>query len=184
MSEHEIDEREMKKLKKLNDRYNKQNKAIREKYDRVSATLPKGTIDRIRNLGLSVNGVINKSVLSFLECMEEERKEEMERLETPTEQEETHQIEPLEQQAEETTQEKQNPEDVANNDNKENQMTLAEAQALLDRKRAEQKEREEMLEKARQERIEQEESERRAEINNIIDRIIGVDDTDDNSAKI
>ena len=40
------------------------------------------------------------------------------------------------------------------------------------------------MEKAKQERIEQEESERRAEINSIIDRIIGVDDTDDNSAKI
>ena len=50
-------------------------------------------------------------------------------------------------------------------------MTLADAQAILDRKIAEQKEQKEMLEKAKQERIEQEESERRAEINNIIDRI-------------
>lgn len=171
MSEHEIDEREMKKLKKLNERYNKQNKAIREKYDRVSATLPKGTIDRIRNLGLSVNGVINKSVLSFLECMEEEHKEELERLEAPTEHDETHQIEPLEEQSEETTQKEPNPEDVANNDSKANPMTLAEAQALLDRKRAEQKEREEMLEKARQERKEQEKAEMKKVINEAIDSI-------------
>lgn len=70
MSEHEIDEREMKKLKKLNERYNKQNKAIREKYDRVSATLPKGTTDRIKELGLTVNGLINDLVLSELERLE------------------------------------------------------------------------------------------------------------------
>lgn len=171
MSEHEIDEREMKKLKKLNERYNKQNKAIREKYDRVSATLPKGTIDRIRNFGLSVNSIINKSVLSFLECMEEEHKEELERLETPTEQEKTHQIEPLEEQAEETTREEQNQEEVANNDIKANPTTLAEVQALLDRKRAEQKEREEMLEKARQERKEQEKAEMKKVINEAIENI-------------
>ena len=171
MSEHEIDEREMKKLKKLNERYNKQNKAIREKYDRVSATLPKGTIDRIRNLGLSVNGVINKSVLSFLECIEEERKTELERLEAPTEQEETHQIRPLEEQAEGTTREEQNPEEVANNGSKANPMTLAEAQAILDRKRAEQKEREEMLEKARQEKKEQEKAEMKKVINEAIENI-------------
>lgn len=70
MSEHEIDEREMKKLKKLNERYNRQNKAIREKYDRVSATLPKGTKKRIDALGLSVNGLINKLVLAELERLE------------------------------------------------------------------------------------------------------------------
>lgn len=171
MSEHEIDEREMKKLKKLNERYNKQNKAIREKYDRVSATLPKGTIDRIRNFGLSVNGVINKSVLSFLECIEEEHKEELERLETPTEQEKTHQIEPLEEQAEETTREEQNQEEVANNDIKSNPTTLAEAQALLDRKRAKQKELEKALEKSRQEKKEQEKSERKKMTEEVINSI-------------
>lgn len=171
MSEHEIDEREMKKLKKLNARYNKQNKAIREKYDRVSATLPKGTIDRIRNLGLSVNGVINKSVLSFLECIEEERKEELERLEAPTEHEETHQIEPLDEQAEETTQEEPNQEEVSNNDSKANPVTLDDVQALIDQKRAKQKELEEMLEKARQERKEQEKAEMKKVINEAIESI-------------
>ena len=155
-------------LEKYKKRVKAQNEAAKKNWDTVSCRLPKGTKDRIRNLGLSVNGVINKSVLSFLECMEEERKEEMERLETPTEQEETHQIEPLEQQAEETTQEKQNPEEVANNDIKADPMTLAEAQALLDRKRAEQKEREEMLEKARQERKEKDKAERKKVINEAI----------------
>ena len=102
---------------------------------------------------------------------EEERKEELERLETPIENEETHQIEPLEEQAEETTHEEPNPEDVVNNDSKANSMTLADAQAILDRKRAEQKERDEMLEKARQERKEQDKAERKKVINEAIDSI-------------
>ena len=158
-------------LEKYKKRVKAQNEAAKENWDTVSCRLPKGTKDRIKALGLTVNGVINKSVLSFLECMEEERKEELELLETPTENEETHQIEPLEEQAEETTHEEPNPEDVVNNDSKANSMTLAEAQELLDRKRAEQKERDEMLEKARQERKEQDKAERKKVINEAIDSI-------------
>ena len=48
----------------------KQNEAIANKYDRVSATLPKGTTERIKALGLSVNGLINKLVLAELERLE------------------------------------------------------------------------------------------------------------------
>ena len=48
----------------------KKNEAIAKKYDRVSATLPKGTTERIKALGLSVNGLINKLVLAELERME------------------------------------------------------------------------------------------------------------------
>ena len=51
-----------------------QNKAIKENYDKVTATLPKGTVKRIRALGLTINGVINDSVLAFLECAEESAK--------------------------------------------------------------------------------------------------------------
>ena len=158
-------------LEKYKKRVKAQNEAAKENWDIVSCRLPKGTKKRIKALGLSVNGVINKSVLSFLEYMEEERKEELERLETPTEHDETHQIELLEEQTEETTQEEQNPEDVVNNDSKANPTTLAEAQALLDRKRAEQKERDEMLEKARQERKEQDKAERKKVINEAIGSI-------------
>ena len=50
-------------------------------------------------------------------------------------------------------------------------MTRADAQAILDRKRAEQKERDEMLEKARQERKEQDKAERKKVINEAIDSI-------------
>ena len=65
-----MDEKEKQKLDNLNKRYKKQNEAIAEKYDRVSATLPKGTKKRIDALGLSVNGLINSLVLAELERLE------------------------------------------------------------------------------------------------------------------
>ena len=66
-----MDEKEKKKLDNLNKRYKKQNETIAKKYDRVSATLPKGTTERIKALGLSVNGLINKLVLAELERLED-----------------------------------------------------------------------------------------------------------------
>lgn len=65
-------------LEKYKERIKRQNNKIKEDYDRVSATLPKGTIERIKALGLTINGVINDSVLAFLECAEEEQDNETE----------------------------------------------------------------------------------------------------------
>ena len=45
----------------------------KEKYDRVSATLPKGTTERIKALGLSINGFINDLVLAELERIERDK---------------------------------------------------------------------------------------------------------------
>ena len=56
----------------LTDRYKKQNDKIKDNYDRVSVTLPKGTKDRIKKLGLSINGYINALVLADLERLERE----------------------------------------------------------------------------------------------------------------
>ena len=167
---------DIKMLEKYKKRIKTQNEAAKENWDMVSCRLPKGTKNRIKALGLSVNGVINKSVLSFLESAEKEHKEELERLEAQKEPQETYQTK------QDAKQEKEEAKPT-NNNQEAKPMTLADAQAILDRKIAEQKERKEMLEKAKQERIEQEESERRAEINNIIDRIIGVDDSDDSDKK-
>lgn len=64
-------------LDKYKERIKKQNNAIKENYDRVSATLPLGTVDRIRALGLTINGVINDSVLTFLDCAEESGEEKL-----------------------------------------------------------------------------------------------------------
>ena len=71
-----MDEKEKQKLENLNKRYKKQNEAIANKYDRVSATLPKGTKKRIDALGLSVNGLINSLVLAELERLENSKTSE------------------------------------------------------------------------------------------------------------
>ena len=68
-----MDEKEKQKLENLNKRYKKQNEAIANKYDRVSATLPKGTTERIKALGLTVNGLINDLVLAELERLENDK---------------------------------------------------------------------------------------------------------------
>ena len=167
---------DIKMLEKYKKRIKTQNEAAKENWDMVSCRLPKGTKNRIKALGLSVNGVINKSVLSFLESAEKEHKEELERLEAQKEPQETYQTK------QDPKQEKEEAKPT-NNNPEAKPMTLEDAQAILDRKIAEQKEQKEMLEKAKQEGIEQEESERRAEIKNIIDRIIGGDDTDDSDKK-
>ena len=65
-----MDEKEKQKLEKLNASYKKQNEAIKEKYDRVSVTLPKGTKDRIQARGETVNGYINRLILADLERLE------------------------------------------------------------------------------------------------------------------
>lgn len=51
---------------RLEKQYKRQNEHIKEKYDRVSITLPKGTKERIRAKGESVNGYISRLVLSNL----------------------------------------------------------------------------------------------------------------------
>lgn len=47
---------------KLETQYKRQNEFIRENYDRVSVTLPKGTKDRIKATGESINGFISRLV--------------------------------------------------------------------------------------------------------------------------
>ena len=68
-----MDEKEKQKLEKLNARYKKQNEAIKEKYDRVSVTLPKGTKERIQARGETVNGYITRLVLADLGKEDEEQ---------------------------------------------------------------------------------------------------------------
>ena len=50
--------------------------AKKEKCDRISAILPKGTTERIKALGLSINGFINDSVLAELERLERDKSSE------------------------------------------------------------------------------------------------------------
>lgn len=55
----------------LSDRYKKQNERIKENYDRVSITLPKGTKDRIKATGETINAYISRLVLEDLKRMEQ-----------------------------------------------------------------------------------------------------------------
>ena len=57
-------------LEKYKKRDKAQNEAAKENWDTVSCRLPKGTKDRIKALGLTVNGVINDCVLKFLNTAE------------------------------------------------------------------------------------------------------------------
>ena len=62
--------------KRILKQYKRQNEYIKGKYDRVSATLPKGTTERIKALGLSINGFINDLVLAELERLERDKTSE------------------------------------------------------------------------------------------------------------
>ena len=57
-------------LEKYKKRVKAQNEAAKKNWDTVSCRLPKGTKDRIKALGLTVNGVINDCVLKFLNTAE------------------------------------------------------------------------------------------------------------------
>ena len=50
--------------------------AKKENCDRISAILPKGTTERIKALGLSINGFINDLVLAELERLERDKSSE------------------------------------------------------------------------------------------------------------
>lgn len=59
-------------LKRYRERVKRQNDKVKDNYDRISATLPKGTIDRIRARGETVNSFINMAVLEALDVLEED----------------------------------------------------------------------------------------------------------------
>lgn len=56
--------------KRLEKQYKRQNEHIKNNYDRISITLPKGTKERIHKTGESINGYITALVLADLERRE------------------------------------------------------------------------------------------------------------------
>lgn len=52
---------------RLEKQYKRQNEHIKENYDRISITLPKGTKERIKSKGESINGYITRLVLADLD---------------------------------------------------------------------------------------------------------------------
>ena len=159
-------EKEM--IEKYKARMKRQNEKIKENYDRVSATLPNGTIDRIKALGLTINGVINESVLAYLDCMEEaQAEEEQNNAETAEIQDsppdtEAVEIAPVEPETPEPS--KPLP-DAETPKNGLKPLTIEDIQAMFDNRKTDEirqeEERQERKEQEEQERKEQEEQERR-----------------------
>lgn len=73
----EKEKKELERLQALENRLKarqkQSNDIIKANYDRVTATLPKGTKDRITGAGYTVNGLINFLVLEFLKKLESEK---------------------------------------------------------------------------------------------------------------
>ena len=67
-------EKQLQEQQKIIDKQRKrvksQNEKAKENWDTVSCRLPKGTKDRIKALGLTVNGLINSAVIKELERIE------------------------------------------------------------------------------------------------------------------
>ena len=61
---------DMKALENYKRRVKAQNERIKENYDRISVTLPRGTKERIQAQGLTINGFVNELVLAELERLE------------------------------------------------------------------------------------------------------------------
>ena len=160
-------EKEM--IEKYKARMKRQNEKIKENYDRVSATLPNGTIDRIKALGLTINGVINESVLAYLDCMEEAQAEEEQNsaetaeIQDSTPDTEAAEITPIEPETSEPLNplpDAETPVSTPENDLK--PLTIEDVQAMLDNRKANEIR---MAEEVRR-RKEQEEKERLEKMKN------------------
>lgn len=65
-------------IERLEKQYKRQNEHIKENYDRVSITLPKGTKERIKATGESINGFVCRLVTDELDRLEKtEEKEDL-----------------------------------------------------------------------------------------------------------
>lgn len=67
-----VDAKQAKKT--LEKQYKRQNEYIKNTFDRVSVTLPKGTKERITVTGESINGFINRVVAQELQRLEDQEK--------------------------------------------------------------------------------------------------------------
>ena len=63
--------------KRLEKQYKRQNEFIKSTYDRISVTLPKGTKERIKAKGESVNGYITRIVLADLERTDPQKDDDL-----------------------------------------------------------------------------------------------------------
>lgn len=151
-------------LENLKARIKKQNEKAKENWDTVSCRLPKGTKERIKALGLTINGVINESVLAYLDCMEEAQAEEEQNAADSAEIQdslpnaEAAEIAPVETETSELTNPLPDAETpVSTPENGLKPLTAEEIQAMFNNRKTDEIRQEE----ERQERKEREEQERR-----------------------
>lgn len=64
-------------IERLEKQYKRQNEHIKKNYDRVSVTLPKGTKERIKAKGESINGYITRLILADLDESESESNDDI-----------------------------------------------------------------------------------------------------------
>ena len=57
-------------LQSYKDRIKRQNDAVKNNYDKISCTIPKGTKDKIRSHGYSVNTFVNEAIRRYLAYLE------------------------------------------------------------------------------------------------------------------
>ena len=57
-------------LQSYKDRIKRQNDAVKNNYDKISCTIPKGTKDKIRSYGYSVNAFVNEAIRRYLTYLE------------------------------------------------------------------------------------------------------------------
>lgn len=57
-------------LQSYKDRIKRQNDAVKNNYDKISCTIPKGTKDKIRSYGYSVNAFVNEAIRRYLAYLE------------------------------------------------------------------------------------------------------------------
>ena len=70
-----MNDKDAKKLERLTERYKKNNEKIKQNYDRVSIALPKGTKDRIKATGDTLNNFIINAVMERLKAAEADLQE-------------------------------------------------------------------------------------------------------------
>lgn len=63
----ELEKRALKALEKQTAQYKRQNAYIKENYERQSVTLPKGTKEKIKARGETVNGLVNRLIKEYLD---------------------------------------------------------------------------------------------------------------------
>lgn len=153
----------------------------KENYDKVLVRFSKGTKKRIERQSESVNAYIIQAVIERLEADEDET------LQEPIHATQNAEIKPKTVKTDKSIKETEKYEIKADTtpqqDEKTEEQKMAELQAMIDKKRAEQKEREKLVKQAQEQRAAEKREEEQVEVNNILDRILSGSDPEEDAEK-